>query len=231
MGRENDRKIMFKASGKQISVYPSTAPNMPVIYLNTYSDESDKLFYSLQGMNCPDFSLVSINGLVWNHDMVPWDIPPVTKDDTPFTGGADDYLKLLTDEIIPRSEELIRGNALWRGIAGYSLAGLFAVYAVYQTELFSRVASISGSLWFPDFKEYVFSHKTKSFIKCIYFSLGDKECQTKNPYLKIVQKNTEEIASLFAKNNINTAFKLNKGNHYKAAVQRTISGIDWILNN
>lgn len=35
------------------------------------------------------------------------------------------------------------------GIAGYSLAGLFALYALYKTDVFTRVASMSGSLWFP----------------------------------------------------------------------------------
>lgn len=63
----------------------------------------------------------------------------------PFTGGADNYLRLLTEEIIPAAEKEINGVPCWRGIAGYSLAGLFALYGIYQTDLFSRVGSMSGS--------------------------------------------------------------------------------------
>ena len=78
--------------------------------------------------------------------MVPWDSPPAFKNAAPCTGGADNYLRLLILEIIPMAEEELNGVPCWRGIAGYSLAGLFALYAIYQTDLFSRVGSISGSL-------------------------------------------------------------------------------------
>ena len=79
------------------------------------------------------------------------------------------------------------------GIAGYSLAGLFALYAIYRTDVFSRVGCMSGPLWFPGFKEYIFSHEPKKPPDCIYFSLGDKEAKTRNPVLKTVQENTETI--------------------------------------
>ena len=69
--------------------------------------------------------------------MAPWDSPPTFKNADPCTGGADDYLRLLTREIIPAAEKEINGVPRWQGIAGYSLAGLFALYAIYQTELFS----------------------------------------------------------------------------------------------
>lgn len=223
-------KRLLHIAGKQIAVYPSAAPDMPVIYLNTFTEEGDNVYQSLRNMNCPDFTLVAISGLVWNNDMAPWDIPPISKGDTPCTGGADDYLRLLTDEIIPRAEEQIPGQALWRGLAGYSLGGLFALYSIYQTELFSRIASVSGSLWFPGFQEYIFSHEIKSNLQCLYFSLGDKECQTKNPYLKTVQKHTEDIETFFAQHSLDTVLQINPGNHFKNAVQRTASGIAWILN-
>lgn len=57
------------------------------------------------------------------------------------------------------------------GITGYSLAGLFAVYAIYRTDVFSG-GCMSGSVWFPGFKEYIFSRELKRRPDCIYFSLG-----------------------------------------------------------
>lgn len=124
----------------------------------------------------------------------------------------------------------MQGRILWRGLAGYSLAGLFALYSLYQTDLFSRVASMSGSLWFPGFTDYVFSHEMKKRPEHLYFSLGNQECRTRNPYLKTVQDNTEKIEHYYAQCGINTVFQLNPGNHYKNAVQRTAAGISWILN-
>lgn len=43
----------------------------------------------------------------------------ISAGDTPCTGGADEYLELLTGEIIPRAEAQIAGDISWRGIAGY----------------------------------------------------------------------------------------------------------------
>ena len=107
--------------------------------------------------------------------MVPWDSPPAFKNSEPCTGGADNYLRFLTRDIIPTVEKEINGVPRWRGIAGYSLAGLFALYAIYQTNLFSRVGRTSDSLWFPGIKEYIFSLATKRLPDDMYFSLGDKE--------------------------------------------------------
>ncbi len=179
---------------------------------------------------CPDFSLVAISGLEWDHDMAPWDIPPISKDDTPCTGGADDYLHLLTEKIMPQVENMVPGEPSWRGLAGYSLAGLFAVYAIYRTALFSRIASMSGSLWFPDFKEFALTHQLKRKPEHLYFSLGDKECKSRNVYLKIVQSNTEELAAFYKNRQIDTEFQLNPSNHFVEAVKRSAQGIQWLLS-
>lgn len=219
----------FKIADKTVMVYPSVEEDMPVIYLNTYSEEGDQVYEALRERSCPAFTLVAISGLDWDHDMAPWDIPPISAGDTPCTGGADEYLRLLLDEIVPNAEEQIKGVALWRGIAGYSLAGLFALYSLYQTEIFSRTASISGSLWFPHFTEYIFSHEMKQRPEHLYFSLGDAECKTKNSYLKVVQEQTEKTERFYRDKGIDTYFRLNPGNHFQNGVQRTAAGIAWLL--
>ena len=162
--------------------------------------------------------------------MVPWNSPPAFKNAKPCTGGADDYLRLLTEEIIPTAEREISGVPRWRGIAGYSLAGLFALYAIYQTVLFSRVGSTSGSLWFPGMKEYIFSHEPKRWPDCMYFSLGDRESQTRNSVLRTVRQNTEEIHAFCQSEGVDTVFQLNPGNHYDHAVERTAAGLYWLLS-
>lgn len=161
--------------------------------------------------------------------MSPWKIPPIAKGDTPCTGGAGQYMEILRNEIVPKAESLILGKPLWRGIAGYSLAGLFAVYSLYQTSLFSRAASISGSLWFPDFQKYVSSHNWKSVPDRVYFSLGDKEHRTKNPFLKGVRERTEEICAFYTGKGIDTVLQFNPGNHFQNEGHRIARGIRWIL--
>ena len=221
---------IFTAAGKNVSVFSTTFPGAPVIYLNTYSDEGQQLFEATQTAGYPPFTLVAISDLDWNHDMAPWDSPAAFKNGEPFTGGADGYLRLLVEEIIPRAEKELAGPPAWRGIVGYSLAGLFALYTIYQTDVFSRVGCMSGSLWFPGFKEYVLSHEPKRWPDCIYFSLGDREAKTRNPILKTVQENTEEIQTFYQNKGIDTVFQLNPGNHFVQGEERTTAGIEWLLS-
>lgn len=220
----------FEINGKTISVFLRSEPGAPVIYLNTVSGEGKQVWEAVQEAGCPAFTLVAISDLDWDHDMAPWDSPPVFKSAKPCTGGADAYLRLLTETILPEAENGIAGEPCWRGMAGYSLAGLFAVYAIYQTDVFSRVASVSGSLWFPAMKEYIFAHEPKRRPDYIYLSLGDKESKTRNPFLKTVRRNTEEIGLFYRHKGIDTVFQLNPGNHYDHAVERTAAGIVSLLS-
>ena len=220
----------FTTDNKTISIFPCSESESPVIYLNTFHDESQKVYETAQATGCPPFTLVAISNLDWNQDMAPWDSPAAFKKGEPFTGGAGDYLRLLVEEIIPRAEKELVGPPAWRGIAGYSLAGLFALYTIYQTDVFSRVGCMSGSLWFPGFKEYVLSHEPKRQPDCVYFSLGDKEAKTRNPVLKTVQENTEEIQTFYQNKGIDTVFQLNPGNHFVQGVERTTAGIEWLLS-
>lgn len=227
--REQIDKYEFNTADKRIAVYPSPEPDSPIVYINTFEGEGDNVYRALENMDNPAFTLVAVSGLKWEHDMAPWDIPPFSKKSTPCIGGADDYLQLLREEIMPRAEKMADGVS-WRGLAGYSLAGLFTVYSLYRTDLFSRIASVSGSLWFPGLMDYITSHEMKRIPDCVYFSLGDLERRTRKPCLKTVQENTERIRSFYAGHGIDTFFQLNPGNHFKNADQRTAAGISWILN-
>ena len=220
----------FSVQGKTISIFPALEATAPILYLNTFSDEGKKVYEAAQAAGCPPFTLVAVSDLDWNHDMAPWNSPPAFRNAGPCTGGADDYLRLLTGEIIPTAEKALPGVPSWRGIAGYSLSGLFALYALYRTDLFSRVGSMSGSLWFPGMKEYILSHQPKRRPDCVYFSLGDKESKTRNPVLWSVRQNTEEIRAFYQARGIDTVFQLNPGNHYDHAAERTAAGMAWLLN-
>ncbi len=223
-------KYQFHIEDKEITVYPCMVSDRPVIYLNTFGTEGEQVYQILQESGELDFTFVTVTGLLWEQDMTPWTTAPISKNNTVCTGGADNYLRLFTEEIVQRAEEKIGRTISFRGLAGYSLSGLFAVYSLYRTKIFSRVASMSGSLWFPNFKEYVFSHEMKIYPDCLYFSLGNKECKTRNPYLKTVRECTEAICDFYAQKGIDTVFCLNPGNHYSDTAKRTAAGIRWITN-
>ena len=93
-----------------------------------------------------DFLLIAYQISDWNRELSPWPAPPVFgKAD--FGGAAGETLS----EIIN-----LCGNAnKTYYIGGYSLAGLFALWAATQTDRFAGVAAASPSVWFPGFIDHL----------------------------------------------------------------------------
>ena len=84
----------FSIEQKRVDVYLGKKPGSPAIYLNTFSNAVNSVYKNLTEPCCPDFSLVAISKLKWDHDMTLWYMGPISIHDTPCTGGADDYMKL-----------------------------------------------------------------------------------------------------------------------------------------
>jgi hypothetical protein len=217
--------IRRTTGGKQTVLYPSEAENKPLIVVNHYSPETDKIMEALRDNGKPELNLLFVYGLDWEHDMTPWECAPLRPSEKAFTGGAGEYLELLLTQILPQARDSVRGEPAYTGIAGYSLAGLFAVYSMYCCDEFDRVASISGSMWFPGFKEYVFEHSMKKIPDRVYMSLGDREGRTKDQRLGTVRENSEAIVKHFTDIGISVAWELNPGNHFTNASLRCARGI------
>ena len=56
---------------KRVDIYPSAKPGSPVIYLNTFSNAVNSVYKNLMALGCPDFCLVAVSNLKWDHDMTP----------------------------------------------------------------------------------------------------------------------------------------------------------------
>ena len=225
----DNNKVKFNIKDKVITLYKSPDTNAPLIVFNTFEGDGEGVYKELQNMGCTFLNLLVVGNIDWNHDMSPWYMPSIYSKEKSFSDGADDYLRLLIDEILPKANEMIEGEPGFTGIAGYSLAGLFAIYAMYKTDVFDKVASMSGSLWFYDFMEYCKRNDCRKLPDKIYFSLGDKEANTSNPILKTVEDNTRELSEYFKNIGSEVIFELNKGNHFTDTVLRSAKGIKAIL--
>ena len=103
-----------------------------LVVLNAFEDEGKGAVDELTKMGRMDFDLLCVGGIEWNRDLSPWSCEPIMPGEEPFAGGADEYLRTLTDSILPEAVRRIGGVPAHVGIAGYSLAGLFALYANYS---------------------------------------------------------------------------------------------------
>lgn len=214
-----------RIENEEIMILSESDVSVPAVYLNSVSGEGDKIWRCCREMGCLPFTLISIGNLKWNDDMTPWEAPPVFKGNAPFGGLAEIQLHCMLNKIIPYVEIELEHKPLYSAIAGYSLAGLFAMWSACRTDKFSRIACSSGSFWFPGFMDYMADNEFKVKPDCVYLSLGDLESHTKNKYLKSVEKNTRELYRQFCSKNIHTIFEVNRGNHFKNADYRMAKGI------
>lgn len=212
----------------KITIYnDSFQDDIPVVLLNTVHDEGENIWNCCKEFNCPDFILVTVSNINWNDDMTPWEY----KDSRiSCHGQANEYIDFIKQELIPELSLNIENKMNSYILAGYSLAGLFALYAIYQTNLFDSLAIASGSFWYPDFVEYVKNHDMKKRPQYIYFSLGHKEKNTKHPYMKYVEQNTLELVNYYQNLGIPTVYEENQGNHFYQADERMAKAIYTVLN-
>lgn len=228
-------KKEFEIEDKVVSIYSkeNCLGELPVVILHTYGNEGKEVFDKCIELGCKDFILVSISNLDWNNDMSPWFALKLNEHGEDFLGKADKYIEVLVKNIIPSVEKYLKDDlkisVKYYGIAGYSLAGLFAVYSGYKTEIFRRIASASGSFWFPKFMGFVKENKISSNVEKIYFSLGNKESKVRNEVMKTVEDNTKEIERTYNSKEIKTIYEENQGNHFKDGSFRMAKGIKWIL--
>lgn len=217
-------------ANKEVDIYPAHKAGSPLVIFNAFEDEGAAVHAELETLTTADFSFATINITDWNADLSPWVIPPVFRNDEPFTGGADAYLETLTVKIIPEIIGELGSEPTYIALTGYSLAGLFAVYAMFRTKMFSRIASASGSLWYPGFIDYAKSHKLAALPQKLYLSLGNREARTRNQIMAKVEQNTRDLHEYYKSLGINTVFELNEGNHFKDAGLRIAKAITWITN-
>ena len=216
---------------RRVCLYHLQQGAVPLVYSIDYHENGQLLLEACEQVACEGFNLVTISGLRWNQELSPWPVETVVSRDDRFTGGAPSLLPLLTNEIVPQVEGLLDAPPAWRCLAGYSLGGLFAVWTAYQTDLFTRILSASGSMWYPGWLEYAQEHELAAPLQGIYLSVGDKESTSRNSVLQTVGERTQALATLMAGRGVPAKFELNPGNHFKNPPLRVVKGIKWLMEN
>ena len=159
----------------------------------------------------------------WNRDLSPWEAPPVFGKEG-FGGKAEKTLQDLKESVLSRY-----GQADRKFIGGYSLAGLFALWAAYREGSFEGVAAASPSVWFPGFVEM--AEKERLLTNRVYLSLGDKEEKTKSPVMATVGDSIRRLYQIYEESNgIETVLEWNEGNHFREPELRMAKGFAWVMN-
>lgn len=232
----------FEVEGEKVTLRATEPPasttdawtRVPVVYLHVFEGNGAGVWQRLRKGSEQPMALVAVAPKSWDNDLTPWPAPPVFRGGRAYEGAAAAQLALLGREIMPWTEALLAQHGMapsFSALAGYSLAGLFTAWAATQCSLFERIASVSGSLWYPDFVKYVAANRPNPCVRCAYFSLGDAEPRTRNRAMRSVLEDTRQVAERFEQAGVVTRFELNPGNHFMDEDLRTARGIRWLLED
>ena len=173
-----------------------------------------------------NFLFVAVPVESWNDALSPWEAPAMWGKQN-FGGKAADTLRFLTERVIPTLKQQFRlPEDIKIILGGYSLAGLFALWASTQTNLFYGVAA-SPSVWFPGWME--FERQRPIQAQRIYLSLGDKEERTKNIVMAVVGDNIRTLHSQLIARGADCTLEWNSGGHFKDANLRTVKAFQWAM--
>ena len=193
----------------------------------------------------------------WNRELSPWPAPAVFGDED-FGDGAAETLNYITETLLPEIRQRLEIPETHHDpethhnpeaqndpeaehksglheipvfIGGYSLAGLFSLWAAYQTERFSGVAAASPSVWFPGWIEYAGGNAI--LADKVYLSLGDKEERTRNPVMRMVGDNIRKQLEILSGDSgcSQSILEMNPGNHFKEPDLRTAKAFAWLLTH
>lgn len=224
--------------------YDEGAERYPTLYVNGEIPIEETLTKLVKIDARTDFLLLSIKPGNWNDDFTPWEAPAFRKGEAPPRGIADAYLSRLTKEIKPYMDTHYRTKPERTALFGYSLGGLTAVYAIYKTDIFGSVASLSGSLWFDGFCEFMEREKPLRRDLRVYLSLGKKESRSKNPRMGRVAACTERAEEILrgqlgekdgqngsAEGTGGVYFEWNEGGHFHDVEGRFAKAVLWCVHN
>ena len=137
------------------------------------------------------FVLATIELEDWMLDLMPWPDANISREPEAGKHGQD-TLQYVLLSLIPELQG--RFGPLPIIFGGYSLGGLFALWASAQTDIFKAVAAASPSVWIKDW--IPFARKHVPMADAVYLSLGDQEEHVKNQAIARVGDNLRTQYSL-----------------------------------
>ena len=218
-------------SGLSIHTQMSSVAGAPIVYL--LGDVADNSPIQVPEGVC----LVNVGVDLWEENFSPWCAPRVFAKGPNFGDGAQKTLDTLINQVIPWAESELTDPPAYRMLVGYSLAGLFSLWAglsqacITPIPTFQRIGAVSGSFWFPGLLDYVDQQLNGGAVGLThaYLSLGDREARTPNPQIMHVRENAELLASKLENAGITSTFELNRGNHFQNVEGRMQKALDWLV--
>ena len=223
-----EKKI--KIGSKDCLLFEQDVPQAVLIQMMDQDERegmAEEIKLISEGASEHPFVMVAVCVEDWLMELTPWHDDMVSKR-TEVGDGVKDTLYYIETSLIPWIKAQYGDLPIVLG--GYSLGGLFALWATSQTDTFEAIAAASPSVWIKDWIPYSTSHP--ALAKHIYLSLGDKEELARNKAIAQVGDNIRAEYELLKASlgEANCTLEWNPGNHFKDAGKRLAKAFAWCLN-
>ena len=174
------------------------------------------------------FLLVTIELEDWTLDLMPWPDNNISRhQEAGKRGQATLEYVLLT--LLPEIRTMYGPLPVIFG--GYSLGGLFALWASSQTDTFTAVAAASPSVWIEGWIPYADTHPVMA--SSVYLSLGKEEEHVKNRAIKKVgdclRKEYDLLKSQLGESHCTLVWE--EGNHFTDNEGRLARAFAWVTRS
>lgn len=162
----------------------------------------------------------------WILDLMPWPDRNISREEEAGK-RAQNTLSYVLLSLVPALQE--RYGRLPMILGGYSLGGLFALWASTQTDCFRAVAAASPSVWIKDWIPYAEKHAPMA--DRIYLSLGDREEHVRNQAIARVGDNLRALYGLLQRQLGPDSCTLvcEAGNHFADNEGRLARAFSWCI--
>lgn len=179
-------------------------------------------------------NIAVISGADWDNDLTPWPAPGLSGQefggkDGGFGGKGAEFASKLREEICPSTEKKLGMNTTSRYLVGVSLSGIFALWCSASDPSFNGIGSISGSLWYDGFTDWM-RNVHQWLGKRYYFSLGDREKLSRNRRLASVEDRTQEAIGILREAGQEVFFEYNQGSHFAPVLPRLDKALQHLLS-
>lgn len=208
---------------KNLELFLGTAgPTAPAIYVIDLPEHSFDVEASAHGLSV---TVVRVPVRNWDDSLTPWPAPGLRPGEPDFGGNAASTLRELTEETIPQVEARYELSSARCAVCGYSLGGLFSLYAFAQSSYFSACACLSGSLWYPGWVDHLRDLPLEGAGRYAFFSIGKKERKAGPPVMRTVQDDIEACAEILRGRGCAVDVTVGPGNHMQHHTERLAAGL------
>lgn len=170
-------------------------------------------------------SVVRLPVLDWDDSLTPWVAPGLYAGDADFGGRADGTLAELLHEAIPAVERADGLSPARRAVCGYSLGGLFALYAFVRGDDFAACGCLSGSVWYEGWVGWLRKQAFDGAGRYAFLSIGSREKNAREAILHHVQDDMAACADILRSRGCAVDYRVGPGSHLDHQQERFDAGI------